>query len=215
VIRLPENGRLPILLKPRYTREVVGELMEWAKAHFFIDLRFLVGQSLIGRIEEIAQTVASSGGLEVVEVELKGSGRNQMLRIYIDKPQGVTHADCESVSLQVGNVLDAEDLFPGHYTLEVSSPGVERKLKNWKDFERFQGHRMKVVLREPISPVQESKDLVQGSKGHMPGSTGGVKHFDGVLQSAQGGALKMELTGGQSVEFRFEQVDRANLKFEW
>ena len=117
-----------------------------------------------------------------------------MLRIYIDKPQGVTHADCESVSLQVGSLLDTENVFPDRYTLEVSSPGVERKLKNWKDFERFQGHRMKVVLREPLE---------------------GVKHFDGVLQSAQDDILKMEIAGGQPVEFRFEQVSRANLKFEW
>jgi ribosome maturation factor RimP len=149
---------------------------------------------VVARIEEIAEKVALSDGLEVVEVELKGSGRNQMLRIYIDKPQGVTHADCESVSLQVGNVLDTEEVFPGHYTLEVSSPGVERKLRKWKDFERFQGQRMKVVLREPLE---------------------GVKHFDGVLQSAQDGTLKMEIAGGKPVELRFEQVERANLKFEW
>jgi ribosome maturation factor RimP len=169
--------------------------MEWAKAHFFIDSKvFRMRQNVVARIEEIAQKVASSDGLEVVEVELKGSGRNQMLRIYIDKPQGVTHADCEAVSNQVSNLLETEDLFPGHYTLEVSSPGVERKLKSWKDFERFQGHRMKVVLREPVA---------------------NVKHFDGVLQSAQDGTLKMEITGQPPVEFRFEQVDRANLKFEW
>lgn len=174
--------------------------MEWAKAHFFIDTRFLVTQTVVSRIEEIAQKVASPDGLEVVEVELKGSGHNQMLRIYIDKPQGVTHQDCESVSTRMGSLLDAEDLIPGHYTLEVSSPGVERKLKKWKDFERFQGHRVKVVLREPLSDVQGKNS---------------VKHFDGVLQSAQDGALKMELPGGQSVQFRFEQVDRANLKFEW
>lgn len=151
-------------------------------------------QSVVARIEEIAQKVASSDGLEVVEVELKGSGRNQMLRIYIDKPQGVTHADCEAVSHGVGSLLETEELFPGNYTLEVSSPGVERKLRSWKDFERFQGHRMKVVLREPLA---------------------NVKHFDGVLQSAQDGLLKMEIAGATPVEFRFEQVDKANLKFEW
>jgi len=151
-------------------------------------------QGAVARIEQIAEEVASASGLEVVDVELKGSGRNQMLRIYIDKPQGVTHADCESVSLGVGSVLDAEDLFPGHYTLEVSSPGVERKLKRWKDYERFQGHRIKVVLREPI---------------------GDVKHLDGVLLSAQDDTLTVELAGGRTVRFGLEQVDRANLKFEW
>ena len=113
-------------------------------------------QNVVARIEEIAQKVASSDGLEVVEVELKGSGRNQMLRIYIDKPQGVTHADCEAVSHGVGSLLETEELFPGHYTLEVSSPGVERKLRSWKDFERFQGHRMKVVLREPLARRQSA-----------------------------------------------------------
>jgi ribosome maturation factor RimP len=163
-----------------------------------------VRQEVVARIEEIAQKAASSDGLEVVEVELKGSGRNHMLRIYIDKPQGVTHADCETVSLQVGSVLDAEDLIPGHYTLEVSSPGVERKLRKWKDFERFQSHRIKVVLREPLSCVQQ-----EGAR------RDGVRHFEGVLQSAQDGTLKMELAGGETVQFRFEQVDRANLKFEW
>jgi len=153
---------------------------------------------VVARIEEIAQNVASSDGLEVVEVELKGTGRNQMLRIYIDKPQGVTHADCEAVSQGVSSVLDNEDLFPGHYTLEVSSPGVERKLRNWKDFERFQGHRMKVVLRSPPTGVKEN-----------------VRHLDGILQSAQDGILRMEIAGGEPVEFRFDQVDRANLKFDW
>ncbi len=158
---------------------------------------------MVARIEEIAQKVASSDGLEVVEVELKGSGRNQMLRIYIDKPQGVTHADCEAISLGVSNILDTEDLFPGHYTLEVSSPGVERKLSKWKDFERFQGHRMKVVLRAPPQHVKEGSVKED------------VRHYDGVLQSAQDGVLRMEITGREPVEFRFEQVDRANLKFEW
>jgi ribosome maturation factor RimP len=158
-------------------------------------------QTVVARIEEIAEKAAAADGLEVIDVELKGSGRNQMLRIYIDKPQGVTHADCESVSLQVGKVLDHEDLLPGHYTLEVSSPGVERKLTRWKDFERFQGHSMKVVLREPLNGVQAID--------------AGAKYFEGVLQSANDGWLKMELAGGHPIEFRFEQVDRANLKFDW
>ncbi|HEY3840539.1 MAG TPA: ribosome maturation factor RimP [Bryobacteraceae bacterium] len=154
-------------------------------------------QTVVARIEEIAQNVAAADGLEVVEVEVKGSGRNQMLRIYIDKPQGVTHLDCETVSRQLGDRLDAENLFPGHYTLEVSSPGVERKLKKWKDFERFQSQRVKIVLREPLT------------------AAGNVKHLEGVLRSARDGVLELELAGGQQVQFQFEQVDRANLKFEW
>jgi ribosome maturation factor RimP len=165
---------------------------------------FCVTQTVVARIQEIAEKVASADGLEVVEVEVKGSGRNQMLRIYIDKPEGVTHADCEHVSSKVGESLDAEDLLPGHYTLEVSSPGVERKLKKWKDFERFQGQRVKVVLREPLTQSD-------ANRGPKPG----VKHFEGILKSAQDGTVTLELPGGEPVEFPFEQVDRANLKFDW
>ena len=166
---------------------------------------------MVARIEEIAERVASADGLEVVEVELKGSGSKQMLRIYIDKPLGVTHADCESVSLQVGNALESEEVLSSHYTLEVSSPGVERKLKKWKDFERFQGQRIKVVLREPLDDVPESvPNLAKTS-----GSKDAIKHFEGILQSAHDGTLKMELTDGRQVQFSFEQVDRANLKFVW
>ena len=166
---------------------------------------FCVTQTLVSRIQEIAEQFASTGGLEVVEVEVKGSGRNQVLRIFIDKPGGVTHADCELISKHLGDVLDREDILPGQYTLEVSSPGVERKLRKWKDFERFQGQRIKVVLREPLGPPGDVKAGVKP----------GTKHFEGVLQSAKDGNLELELPGGASVAFPFEQVDRANLKFDW
>ena len=70
-------------------------------------------QEVVSKVEEIAQRVAASDGIEVVEVELKGGGSNQFLRISIDKPEGVTHADCEMVSQQVGTILDVEDVVPG------------------------------------------------------------------------------------------------------
>src|SRR5439155_1046964 len=110
----------------------------------------IMRETVISKIEEIVQRVAQSEGIEVVEVELKGGGRNQLLRISIDKPEGVTHGDCELISQQVGTILDVEDVLTGHYTLEVSSPGVERKLLKPKDFERFQGKKAKISLREPI-----------------------------------------------------------------
>src|SRR6266540_5727424 len=102
-------------------------------------------QAVLSKIEEIAQRVAQSEGIEVVEVELKGGGRNQLLRISIDKPEGVTHSDCELISHQVGTILDVEDVVPGHYTLEVSSPGVERKLLKPQDYERFYGRKVKIT----------------------------------------------------------------------
>src|ERR687883_187690 len=103
-------------------------------------------EDIASKIEEIAQRVAASEGLELVEVEVKGGGGSRLVRIYIDKPTGVTHADCEMVSQQVGTILDVEDVVPGgRYTLEVSSPGIERKLLKPQDYQRFQGKKAKVT----------------------------------------------------------------------
>src|SRR6202795_1865314 len=107
-------------------------------------------EAVASKIEEVAHRVAQSEGLEIVEVEVKGGGNSRLVRIAIDKPEGVTHADCELVSHQVGTILDVEDVVPGHYTLEVSSPGVERKLLKPQDYLRFQEKKVKIVLREPI-----------------------------------------------------------------
>src|ERR1044071_10427321 len=102
-------------------------------------------EAVASKIEEIAQRVAQSEGIEVVEVEVKGGGNNRFVRISIDKPSGVTHADCELISQQVGTILDVEDVVSGgRYTLEVSSPGVDRKLSKPQDFERFQGKKSKI-----------------------------------------------------------------------
>ena len=150
--------------------------------------------AVLPKIEEIAERVVSPLGIEVVEIELKGGGKNQFLRVSIDKPEGVTHQDCETVSRQLGEQLDADDLITAQYTLEVSSPGVERKLFKIKDFERFQGHKAKVVLREPLE---------------------NVKTLEGKISGVEDGRIAIELSGGHCVRFPFTQVERANLKFEW
>src|SRR5262249_7647156 len=99
---------------------------------------------VVAKVQEIAERVASSLKLGIVEVLILGSGSNRVLRIFIDKPGGVTHADCELISQDVGTILDVEDVIPGgHYTLEVSSPGVERKLTKPGEFERFVGQKVK------------------------------------------------------------------------
>src|SRR5689334_25256916 len=119
-------------------------------------------QDVASKIEEIAQRVAAPEGMEVVEVEVKGGGATRFVRISIDKPEGVTHADCELVSQQVGTILDVEDVVPGHYTLEVSSPGVERKLLKPKDYERFQGKKVKVNLKEPVENQRHWEGTLAG-----------------------------------------------------
>jgi len=160
-------------------------------------------EDVISKITGIAEQAATPAGIEIVEIELKGSGRNHLLRIYIDKPEGVTHADCELVSRAVGAVLDAEDPIPGSYELEVSSPGVERKLGKWQDWQRFAGKKVKVVLKEPVKHLSAKSGTAE------------LKHFDGVISRAEDRSVTVELPGGGQVTFPVEQVDRANLKFEW
>src|ERR1700740_98062 len=104
----------------------------------------------IDKVREIAQRVADSSGLELVDVDLRGGGKARMLRIFIDKPGGVTHEDCANFSREAGTIFDVEDAVPGgEYPLEVSSPGLDRKLSKPGDFERFTGNLMKVMTRDP------------------------------------------------------------------
>ena len=117
--------------------------------------------------------------MEVVEVEVKGGGGSRFVRISIDKPAGVTHGDCELVSQQVGTILDVEDVVPGgRYTLEVSSPGVERKLIKPRDFERFQGKKVKITLREPVE---------------------GRRNWEGTLAGFDDGRIALEAQPGQAM----------------
>ena len=106
----------------------------------------------------MAERVAVSEGLHLVDVELKGDRSNQLLRIYIDKPAGVSHADCALVSEQLSAMLDVEDLIPGRYVLEVSSPGLDRKLTKPSDFTYFAGRRARVVLKQ----AEENQKVLEG-----------------------------------------------------
>jgi ribosome maturation factor RimP len=112
----------------------------------------------LDKIREAAERVAHSLGLEIFDVEWK-IGKQRLLRVYIDRlpgPQnpeglGVTHKDCERVSEQLSVILDVEDLVPGpSYVLELSSPGLDRKLMKPADYERFVGRLAKIWLNEPI-----------------------------------------------------------------
>ena len=150
---------------------------------------------MTSKVEEIARRVAGSEGLEVVEVQVKGSGSARLVRIFIDKPKGVTHADCEMVSQNVGAILDVEDVVPeGSYTLEVSSPGVERKLVTPNDYLRFQGKKASVVLTQPLD---------------------GRAAWEGALAGFEEGVIALETAPGVTVRLPFELVRKAHLKFEW
>src|SRR5207244_12486715 len=104
------------------------------------------------RVREIAERVAASSGLEVVEVELRGGGKARMLRIVIDKPAGVTHEDCANLSREVGTTWDVEDAVPGGcYTLEVSSLRLDRQLVRAADYARFTGSGVKLTTGNPVA----------------------------------------------------------------
>lgn len=151
--------------------------------------------AVVARVSEITEGVGAPENIEVVDVEFKGSGKSRLLRIYIDKPGGVSHADCEFISKNVGTILDVEDVVPGgSYHLEVSSPGVERPLKKAKDFERFVGHPVKIVLREPVADQRS---------------------WQGTLADFSSGRITVRPASGAPVMFHLSQVERANLKFEW
>src|SRR5262250_2158409 len=103
------------------------------------------------RIRDAAERVARSLGIDVVDVEWK-VGKQRFLRVYIDRPEGISHRDCELVSQQLSVILDVEDLVPGpRYILEISSPGLDRKLTKPADYERFVGRLARISLAEPVA----------------------------------------------------------------
>lgn len=155
----------------------------------------------IDKVREIAERVATSSGLDVVEVELRGGGKARTLRIVIDKLAGVTHEDCATVSREVGTILDVEDVISGSYTLEVSSPGLDRKLIRPSDYERFTGSRIKLTTQQPVN---------------------GNRHFEGRLESFEDGRLTLDLNAARKkrrpeegaapkLEIDLKNVEKANL----
>jgi ribosome maturation factor RimP len=147
----------------------------------------------VEKIRAIADRVATSEGLSLVDVEVKGGRANPLLRVYIDKPQGVSHEDCALVSEQLSAILDVEDPFPGSYTLEVSSPGLDRKLVKASDFAHFVGRRARVVLREPVDEQ---------------------KVFEGRLAGFESGRVRLDLGAGGVKEFELAMISKAKLVVE-
>jgi len=113
-------------------------------------------------------------GYELYDLELNLGGRNGLLRIFIDKENGIEIDDCEAVSRQVSAILDVEDPLPGQYTLEVSSPGLDRKLTKSAHFQRFMGEEVRVKLRFPLD---------------------GRRNFCGALKSADAEKIEVEVDG--------------------
>ncbi len=117
----------------------------------------------LDKVREIAERVAHSSGLVLWDIELKGSGANRTLRIFIDRPEGVSHEDCAAYSREASTIFDVEDAVPGGtYVLEVSSPGLDRKLFKPEHFARFSGSLIKFSTRELVNGNRQFEGRLVG-----------------------------------------------------
>ena len=144
---------------------------------------------VIERLRRLLEPGVRAVGFELVDVELAGAGHQAVLRVYIDGPAGVTVDDCADVSHQLSAILDVEDPLPGSYTLEVSSPGLDRPLVRPADFERQLGETVKVRMREPID---------------------GRRNFKGRLLSVGGDHIVIEVNDKHQ-DLAFSGMEKARL----
>jgi ribosome maturation factor RimP len=151
------------------------------------------------QITDIAQPILKSAGLELVDIEFVKAGRDAVLRLFIDKEGGISLEDCAGVSRELSAILDVEDFVPSNYTLEVSSPGLDRPLKKPADYERFAGRLVKLRTYEPLPDDAGNKR----------------KTFVGNLEGLVGGVVRMRLTEGQTASIPLDKVAKANLEFEF
>jgi len=116
---------------------------------------------IVERVKELLIPILEEKKLKLVDIEFIKEGK-PVLRIYIYNPEGTTIENCEFVSRRIGTILDVEDLIPYSYTLEVSSPGLDRKLKNKEEYEIFKGRDIKIFTSEPINEKSFFKGKLLG-----------------------------------------------------
>jgi ribosome maturation factor RimP len=149
------------------------------------------------KLESLVEPVVTGQGYELVDVEFKNELGAWILRVYIDKPgssERVGLDDCASVSRELSAVLDVDDTIPGHYSLEVSSPGLNRPLKKEADFARFVGKKAKIRTSRPIGEAR--------------------RNFSGTLVAVADGKVKIDV-GDQVCEVPVDAVEKANLVYEF
>lgn len=145
-------------------------------------------------VEGICKEIGDWMGFEIVDVAFAPGNRGWILRVTIDKEGGISVNDCAAFSRQLDPRLDVEGCFPDQsYTLEISSPGLERPLKKLEDYRRFQGKKVKIKTTGEIN---------------------GRKVFRGILKGEQEGIIKLQ-DGDREEEIPFDEIKKANLEFEW
>jgi len=148
-------------------------------------------EAVLDRIRSLVDDVVQFAGMELVHMEMRREGGGLTLRIYIDKQGGVSLDDCARISRQVSLQLDAEDPIRPRYTLEVSSPGLDRPLHSDHDFQRFAGRKIRLSTIALLS---------------------GRRNFAGRLVGLVDGAIRMVLEDGEEVAIAKELVARAHLE---
>jgi len=142
------------------------------------------------RVAQFAREITEKEGFEPVDVEYKGS----ILRVTIEGERGISLDDCAKVSRGLSEKLDLEDFIPHRYTLEVSSPGLDRSLKKPKDFLKFQGREVRIETKTPI----------EGQYVHL-----------GLLGLYKNGIVPLQQKNGKLIEIPWEEIRKANLEVEW
>ena len=163
-------------------------------ARFFCFWAMLIDRT-VSRIWELATQIAHREGMEVVEVELRreGSRGGRVLRLYLDKDGGPNIDELGRVSRQLSELLDTQDIVEGSYTLEVSSPGINRPLKKPEHFQRFIGKRVRV----------RTGDMIDGRRS-----------FLGILNEISGENIKIEVEGKQ-YQIPFSMIEKSNYEHDW
>lgn len=150
-------------------------------------------QELVERLTGLLTPVVRSEGLILVELQFRPEGSGLVLRLFVDRPEGgVSLEECAQVSRQAGDLLDVEDVVPGRFNLEVSSPGLTRRLKTARDFEIFAGRAVKMMVREADGKNRTYCGLLKGMQGEEV-----VLEIEGKLRTAPlGQVLKANLDIG-------------------
>lgn len=148
---------------------------------------------VVDRVQEILGPILDSLGLFLWDIEFKGEGPRWLLRIYIDSESGVTIEDCEAVSRDIGTALDVEDIITHSYTLEVSSPGLDRSLSRPEHFRRFIGSRIKVKTFQPVE---------------------GQKAFHAEIAGLNDKMLRLRLDSGAEIDTPLTNIAKASLELE-
>ena len=155
----------------------------------------------LDKLNEISCPVIEALGYELVDLEWKHELGAWILRVFIDRPLGqgaVGLEDCTSVSRALSPVLDVEDAIPTAYSLEVSSPGLNRPLRQERDFRRFVGKKAKIRTRNPVGPD----------------ATATRKNFAGMLVAVEAGKVRIDV-GDQTFDVPIGDVEKANLVYEF